>query len=157
MTGNEWLLRCTTRGNDLPGSHAKTGMRRTTMTLTPQDQHHLLAAEGWLELGDWLAANEELEEIEAAHRSFPAVFALRVRIYCAAEKWEIALQIGEVIAKAYTDAELYLAMAISCASLHRVLEASGWLQQALNLNQTPEFRLKALADLRLTEAWKAQA
>jgi uncharacterized protein HemY len=127
------------------------------MTLTPKDQHHLLAAEGWLELGDWLAANEELEEIEATCRAHPSVFALRVRIYCAAGKWEIALQIGDVIAKGYPDAELYLAMAISCASLHRVPEASGWLEQALNLNQTPEFRLKALADLRLTEAWKTQA
>jgi uncharacterized protein HemY len=126
------------------------------MTLSPKDQHHLLAAEGWLELGDWLAANEELEEIDAPCRAHPSVFALRVRIYCAAGKWEIALQIGEVIAKAYADAELYLAMAISCASLHRVLEASGWLEQALNLNQTPEFRLKALDDLRLRQAWKAK-
>lgn len=125
--------------------------------LTPQDRQHLQAAEGWLELGDWLAANEELEEIDPPCRAYPSVFALRVRIYCAAGKWEIALQIGEVIAKGYADAELYLALAISCASLKRVPEARKWLEGAVNLNQTQEFKLKALDDARLNEVWKEQA
>lgn len=60
-------------------------------------------------------------------------------------------------ADGYADAELYLALAISCASLKRVPEAHGGLEQALKLNQMPEFKLKALDDLRLKEAWKAQA
>jgi hypothetical protein len=32
--------------------------------LTPEDSHHLRAAEGWLELSDHVSAFEELEEID---------------------------------------------------------------------------------------------
>ena len=125
------------------------------MTLTPQDQHHLLAAEGWLELGDWLAANEELEEIEAAHRAFPSVFALRVRIYCAAGKWEMALTVGNRVAEHIQDAELHLAMAVSNAALSQIREATRWLESALNLNQTEEFRLRALELSLLASVWSS--
>jgi hypothetical protein len=30
--------------------------------LKPSDTHHLIAAEGWLELGDVVSASDELEE-----------------------------------------------------------------------------------------------
>ena len=33
--------------------------------LEVQDQHHLVATQGWLELGNPLEANEELEQITA--------------------------------------------------------------------------------------------
>jgi hypothetical protein len=125
------------------------------MTLTPQDQHHLLAAEGWLELGDWLAANEELEEIEAVHRGLPSVLALRIRIYCAAGKWEMALVVGNRIASLCQDAEVHLSMAVANAALSRVTEAVGWLESALNLNQTQEFRLRAVEHSLLASVWSS--
>lgn len=37
--------------------------------LSPSDLHHLKAAEAWLELGNHIEANEELENIAAAMRS----------------------------------------------------------------------------------------
>jgi hypothetical protein len=36
-------------------------MGRLLKTLEPPDDFYLKAAEGWLELGNWLEANEELE------------------------------------------------------------------------------------------------
>ena len=36
--------------------------------LEPPDSLHLQAAEGWLGLGDYAAANDELEQIAAANR-----------------------------------------------------------------------------------------
>jgi len=39
--------------------------------LPPPDQRHLEAAEGWLGLGDHLAANEELDSITPRLRAHP--------------------------------------------------------------------------------------
>jgi hypothetical protein len=33
------------------------------MKFSPSDLHHLRAAKGWIKLGDWQAANDELENI----------------------------------------------------------------------------------------------
>jgi hypothetical protein len=41
------------------------------LPLPHPDEHHLNAAEGWLELGNHLEANEELEKIEAFIRPHP--------------------------------------------------------------------------------------
>jgi hypothetical protein len=37
-------------------------------SLAPPDNHHFSAAVGWLELGNWREANEELESIAPAFR-----------------------------------------------------------------------------------------
>jgi hypothetical protein len=47
------------------------------MKLGLSDQRQLEAAEGWLELGNWYEANEELERISPEKRAHP--FVLRVR------------------------------------------------------------------------------
>ncbi len=65
--------------------------------LQPPDSLHLQAAQGWLELGDHIAANEELDNITAALRVHPDVLELRWRIYAAANKWEAALDIASAI------------------------------------------------------------
>ena len=44
------------------------------------------AAEGWLGLGDHLAANEELEQITVALRAHPKVLMVRWQIYAKAKK-----------------------------------------------------------------------
>jgi len=54
--------------------------------LQPPDSLHLQAAEGWIGLGDYAAANDELEQIAAANRAHPDVLQLRWRIYAHAEK-----------------------------------------------------------------------
>jgi hypothetical protein len=50
----------------------------------------LEAAEGWLGLGNFLEANEELEKIEPKLRAHPAVLEVRYKIYAGAKKWEMA-------------------------------------------------------------------
>jgi predicted Zn-dependent protease len=55
------------------------------------DNKNLEAAEGWLELGNWKEANDELEQISAEHRAHPFVLELRYKIHAAAGKWEMAL------------------------------------------------------------------
>lgn len=67
--------------------------------LPPPDAHHLQAAEGWLELGDAVSANEELEKITASLRSHPDVLAVRWQIYAHAKKGEACLEIAEAIVK----------------------------------------------------------
>jgi hypothetical protein len=52
---------------------------------TYPDAHYLLAAEGWLELGDSAAANQELEQITPALRAHPDVLLLRWHL-CAQAK-----------------------------------------------------------------------
>ena len=49
--------------------------------LEPPDSHHLEAAEGWLGLGNWNEANEELEKISAPARAHPSVLEMRFHIY----------------------------------------------------------------------------
>jgi hypothetical protein len=58
------------------------------------DTLHLQAARGWLELGNHLEANEELEKITASLRAHPEVLEVRWRIYAKAEKWEGAFEIA---------------------------------------------------------------
>jgi predicted Zn-dependent protease len=64
------------------------------MQLEPNDQRQLVAAEGWLELGNWLEANEELEQITSDMRSHPSVLRLRWEIYAMAGKWEMAAEVA---------------------------------------------------------------
>ncbi len=47
--------------------------------LPEADQHHLRAAEGWLELGDWQSANDSLE--------LPAGPGLRHWLASAVDRW----------------------------------------------------------------------
>lgn len=49
----------------------------------------ITAAQGYIELGMPLEANEELEQIDADQRSHTEVLALRVKIYNALKKWEL--------------------------------------------------------------------
>jgi hypothetical protein len=67
--------------------------------LSSRDQHHLRSSEGWLELGDHVNAFEELEHIEASHRSHPDVLKVRWRIYNEAGKHGNAFTVAEGLAR----------------------------------------------------------
>lgn len=45
------------------------------------DQRYLDAAQGWLGLGDFLAANEELDNITPELRAHPVALAVRYEVY----------------------------------------------------------------------------
>jgi Flp pilus assembly protein TadD len=62
--------------------------------LEPPDSFHLSAAIGWLGLGNWQEANEELEKIVPALASHPDVLWVRLEIYSKAEKWDKAAEIA---------------------------------------------------------------
>ena len=69
------------------------------MPLSTEDLKHLTAAQGFTELGMFLDANEELEEIDPEVRHVPEVLAVRVEIYRALEKWELM----QTVAKKLTE------------------------------------------------------
>jgi tetratricopeptide (TPR) repeat protein len=65
------------------------------MPLEPPDRQNLCVAEGYLELGLFLEANEELEKIDAFNRAAPEVLALRLRTYQGLKKWELMAEISK--------------------------------------------------------------
>jgi len=73
------------------------------MKLSPDDLQHLRTAEGWLELGDYKSASEQLENIESSRRSHPDVLKLRLRIYMKAERWESGFQLAEGLSRSLPD------------------------------------------------------
>jgi tetratricopeptide (TPR) repeat protein len=84
--------------------------------LTPPDSHHLLAAQGWLELGDHLEADKELDDISPDFRAHPDVLELRWAIYAKENRW---------------DACVDLALAITLADPRR---PSGWIHYSYALH-----------------------
>jgi tetratricopeptide (TPR) repeat protein len=110
--------------------------------LPPEEARHLLAAQGWLELGNYLEANEELEKIDARLRSHPHVLEERWRIYARAEKWEACLDIGEALVKlAPKDPIGWLFRSAAFHKLKRTIHARvGLLQAAKKFPKSWEVR-----------------
>lgn len=67
--------------------------------LNSPDTHHLSAAVGWLELGNWQEANEEIEKITAALRAHPDVLEVRLQIYLSAKKWAECIDLANALVK----------------------------------------------------------
>jgi tetratricopeptide (TPR) repeat protein len=88
------------------------------------DRFHVEAAQGWLELGDHLEANEELEKIVPELRSHPHVLTIRCEIYIAAKKWESALDIATALAQLDPDDSFgWIHRSYCLHRLERTLEA----------------------------------
>jgi tetratricopeptide (TPR) repeat protein len=67
--------------------------------LEPPDSLHLMAADGWLGLGDHLAAEEELEKITPELRVHPVVLSVSYEIYAKAQKWDGAAETAGALVK----------------------------------------------------------
>ena len=65
--------------------------------LDSADRFHLSAAIGWVGLGNWREANEELEKITPALRSHAEVLSVRYEIYAMAGKWDGAADLALVL------------------------------------------------------------
>jgi len=63
------------------------------------DIHHLQAAQGWLELGNHLEAEKELDEIAPQLRVHPDVLNVRWEVYAKEKKWEACVDIAAAIIK----------------------------------------------------------
>jgi predicted Zn-dependent protease len=66
-------------------------------TLVPPDTHHLNAAQGWLGLGDWASAGEELDKISSECWAHTGVLETRFQIYAAAKQWAMAAAIARAL------------------------------------------------------------
>lgn len=88
------------------------------------DSHHLTAAEGWLELGNHLEANEELEQITPALRAHPQVLLLRHRIYEYAKQWTMCVEVASAYLSLLPDQpEGWLSRSFALHELQRTREA----------------------------------
>jgi Flp pilus assembly protein TadD len=58
--------------------------------LEPPDSHFVSAAVGWLGLGNWQEAAEELKHLSPDAASHPEVLAVRYEILAKAGQWELA-------------------------------------------------------------------
>ena len=65
------------------------------MPLESPDQQHWQAAVGYVELGMFHDANDQLEKIDPFNRAAPEVLAVRLAIYRGLEKWELMQQIAK--------------------------------------------------------------
>jgi predicted Zn-dependent protease len=74
-------------------------MARRLKPLPPSARPHLLAAEGWLELGNHHEANEGLKKIAPRLRVHPDVLEIRWRIYAASERWDACLDLAVAVVK----------------------------------------------------------
>jgi len=93
-------------------------------SFTHRDKLLLEAAQGWLELGDLVSANDELDEIAPQLRAHPDVLSVRLSIYCKAEKWDYAAEIASALCRMLPDSAfgpLHLAFALR--NLERIQEA----------------------------------
>jgi tetratricopeptide (TPR) repeat protein len=70
---------------------------------TLSDKRHFEAAEGWLGLGNWQEANDELDHISPQFRGHPEILGVRFQIYAKADKWEYAVEIASAISDLLPD------------------------------------------------------
>jgi tetratricopeptide (TPR) repeat protein len=61
------------------------------------DTLYLQAAQGWLELGNHIEADRELDEITPELRAHPNVLLLRCEIYSHAKQWESVVTIADTL------------------------------------------------------------
>jgi tetratricopeptide (TPR) repeat protein len=71
--------------------------------LEQPDRQHWEAAAGYVELGMFLEADIELDNIDPFSRAAPEVLALRIAIYRGLEKWELIQEIAKRLANFQPD------------------------------------------------------
>ena len=81
------------------------------------DMRHLLAAEGWAELGDFAEANLELSQIAPKLHEHPHVLDSRWRIAAKSGRWEECVELARALTEAMPD------------------HASGWINYAYALHE----------------------
>ena len=68
------------------------------MPLEPPDQQHWQAAVGYVELGMFQDANDQLENIDPFNRAAPEVLAARIAVYQGLRKWELMREVAKRLA-----------------------------------------------------------
>ena len=92
--------------------------------LDSPDIHRLRAAEGWLELGNPVQANEELDGIDKAQCTHPDVLLLRWHIYARAKMWPVCIVIANALtARSPKDPRGWVALAETLYFMERISDA----------------------------------
>ena len=73
------------------------------MPLEPPDQQYWIAAVGYVELGMFQEANDQLENIDPFNRAAPEVLAVRIAVYHGLKKWELMQEIAKRLAEFQPD------------------------------------------------------
>jgi hypothetical protein len=73
------------------------------MPLEGLDWQHLEAAVGYAQLGMWLDADAELDNIDPFNRAAPEILALRIEIYRGLKKWELMREIAKRLSEFQPD------------------------------------------------------
>jgi tetratricopeptide (TPR) repeat protein len=101
------------------------------LKFSPSDLHHLKAAQGWIELGAWDVANDELENITPELRAHPDVLKLRFGVYLAAKHFESAIAAADALLKCQPEQpEGWIDRSIVLHEMDRTAEAQEKLRPA---------------------------
>jgi tetratricopeptide (TPR) repeat protein len=106
-------------------------VEKSIKSLAPPDSIYLNAAEGWLELGNHIEANEELDNITPELRVHPDVLEIRWQIYAQESKWEACRDIARTITQIEPG------------------RPSGWIHYAYATRRAPNGSLKAAQEILL--------
>ena len=98
-------------------------------SLEPPDSHHLIAADGWLGLGNWQEAQSEIEKITPELRMHPDVQEVRWQIHAKAKNWEEAICVAREVTQRTPELPFgWIHLAYSLHELCRTQEAYGTLK-----------------------------
>lgn len=103
------------------------------IALGPPDNHHLRAAEGWLELGNPTEAGAELAAIAPHAQAHPDVLEVRWQVLAATRRWQESLDVAaELIRLAPERPQGWIHRAYALHELGRTLEARDQLLPVAN-------------------------
>ena len=117
-------------------------------SMEPPDSHHLLAAQGWAELGDFAEADAELRQIAAPLRTHPAVLACRFEIYRESQRWDLAAEVAVLLVESmagHAGSWISLAYAVRRKTGGGIAEARQILTKARSLFPTESIIVYNLA------------
>ncbi len=96
------------------------------------DNHHVLAAEGWLGLGNARESMAELGRVSSASLRHPAVLSLKWEILAFNHDWELSLEYAEALTRGHPDQPGgWISLSFALHELKRTVEARDHLLRAL--------------------------
>jgi hypothetical protein len=99
--------------------------------LSTEDQRYLEAAQGWLILGDLIAADAELDNITPLFRVHPDVLGVRWHVYSKAQKWDAPFEIARFFVEQLPDDPFgWIHQAHQQATTDEPCSSAAWLTQS---------------------------
>ena len=108
---------------------------RVSNPLKSDWQRHVLASSGYLELGMFDAAALVLEEIAPEDKNRTEVLGMRVQLYMAAKKWDMAAAVASHLVKVEPENEVWwISLAYSVRRVEGVEKAEAILLRAQSIH-----------------------